>query len=367
MVWRGWASPGLLAVSALTAAQQVAYNVSYDAAQQSCSGQSPPAVTIAYGACVATLVPICFDANNDDAGCQVYQETVVAESHMEIWWDDCPVGTTCDCDLDVEVDTAWEVRTDGPTMTLLLTLVDTGYEAGHTVSAGFELDGTTAHTVTSGGSAAYNYTYSDCFAPSVATPAPSPLPSAMPSVATAAPSTLPTRGSDAPSLLPCVREWQSRRRRARGIELRADAASHLSGPREPAPAPTFAHLATASPTAARPTSGGAAGDANAATRSAHSSTAVTDKDAIILVCSVVGGVLLCGMSAAAILLWRRGARRNGITRRLAQCPGSVYAMLARCPGPPSALTAAAPAFGKPGSSARPGVELSVTSPKVAMV
>ena len=29
--------------------------------------------------------------------------------------------------------------------------------------------------------------------------------------------------------------------------------------------------------------------------------------------------------------------------------------------------AAAPAFGKPGSSARPGVELSVTSPKVAMV
>ena len=76
---------------------------------------------------------------------------------------------------------------------------------------------------------------------------------------------------------------------------------------------------------------------------------------------------LCGMSAAAILLWRRGARRNGITRRLAQCPGSVYAMLARCPGPPSALTAAAPAFGKPGSSARPGVELSVTSPKVAMV
>ena len=67
------------------------------------SGQSPPAVTIAYGACVATLVPICFDADNDDAGCQVYQATVVAEAHMEIWWDDCPVGTTFVAQGDAEL------------------------------------------------------------------------------------------------------------------------------------------------------------------------------------------------------------------------------------------------------------------------
>ena len=159
----------------------------------------------------------------------------------------------------------------------------------------------------------------------------------------------------------------SRRRRARGIELRADAASHL----ERARAEPVARANVRAPGDGEPNGRTSDFGWRGGRRKRGDAFGAQFDSGDRQGCDHLGVLSRrrrpALRSAAAILLWRRGARRGGITRRLAQCPGSVYAMLARCPGPPSALTAAAPAFGKPGSSARPGVELSVTSPKVAMV
>ena len=81
---------------------------------------------------------------------------------MTVAWDDASEGQGTDCDMDIEVETTWGVATDGTSMILTLNLEQTGYGAGHSLYAGFELGGVT-YEVTEDGDSTYSVTYTDCY------------------------------------------------------------------------------------------------------------------------------------------------------------------------------------------------------------
>jgi hypothetical protein len=97
-----------------------------------------------------------FIDNSDGSGGQVTSVST-SSSSMTLQWDDSPSGG--DCDLDIRSQVSWSASYSAGSMSVTVSDSITGYDAGHSLSAGYAITsgGTTRR---SSGSGSNTYTYS---------------------------------------------------------------------------------------------------------------------------------------------------------------------------------------------------------------
>ena len=95
-------------------------------------------------------------ADYSDGSAGQVQNASNSSTGFTLTWDDCASG--CDCDLDIRSVVSWSAQRVGSTLTVTVSNSITGYEAGHSLGAGYSITSNGTH-LRSSGSDTISYTY----------------------------------------------------------------------------------------------------------------------------------------------------------------------------------------------------------------
>ena len=121
----------------------------------SCNGNTNRQGTITAPGCPTVVITGSFRDNSDGSNGQVVGASN-GNSSFSLTWDDCPSG--CDCDLDIADNVSWTATRSGNTMNVTVSNSITGYDAGHSIVAGYSITDNGTHRI-GGGSQTLTFTY----------------------------------------------------------------------------------------------------------------------------------------------------------------------------------------------------------------